>query len=205
MKKKSLIFLVAVALLALVILCVFMTQGSETEEPENTTQPTQQTTQTAETLPEVLFENRMFTFTASQFREWFRKTLPVGYVFADQMVNNPDRDNCLQLDISGIHGEDTGMAVLLQVQDPEEPFCRMALVAEMDHPADFSVLVSWYVETFLVSVGEQEQKNAVASFTELYQSGTDDYRLFSAEDQSALMVWEEENAEGLYYVMVGVG
>lgn len=207
MKRKRLSWLGAVALLAVVTLAVilFWKAGGEKEQRE-TTQPTQQTTQPAPTAPEILFENRMFTFTASQFREWFAHTLPDGYVFGDQMINNPDRDNNLQLDIYGSDGVRTGIAILLNVKDSQQAFCQMALtVGKTDDVKDFSALINWYVTTFLVSLRGEEQKSACKTFVELFESGMDDYKLLSSESQTAMMVLEEEGDGHQYYVMIGVG
>lgn len=208
MKKKS-ILVIAVVILLLLVFCVMFFSKSdksnpETEEtlPPQTMQPTVQPTEA--TVLEIIEEGR-FAFTASQFWDRFNNTLPEGYTFTDVTVGNDVRGNKLQLNVLFSDGEDTGIAVLMDVKEHNETFHQMALTIKVgEFEEDAVAMIRWFVSTFFVDFDETERENIIQDYLDMYQSGDDDYRLYAEDTQVVMMQYGKEGTEAYYYVMVSL-
>ena len=185
-----------------------MVLGLKSDEPSQetgeTTLPVQQTLPTENPEAEA-FADGMFTFTVSQFRERFEGTLPEGYQFSDEAKNNESRSNNLQMDILNASGENTGFAVLFNIKDSGQSFNQLALTADWNGDGEaFSVLTNWLVTTLLSGSSQEEQGKYCEAYRQLFDSKSEDYKLFTTETYVTMMMLEEEEMGKQYYVLVSI-
>lgn len=208
MKKKNILILIAVALLfTLVGYCIAGLGGDdETSVPSETAEAsTEPATQPTETARISVFENGQFTFTAAEFREQFSETLPDGYRFAEAVAANPARLNKLQIAICNQDGEETGISVLLNVKEPNEPFNKIALTAGTDSDTeDFSALTSWFVSIFLPHLSAGESAAWQKECTDLFVSGESGFCDIATKEAVSMMILEEEDIGPQYYIVIAV-
>lgn len=216
MKKKR-ILLVVVVLAILAVLCIALLSKSETqkEKGETSTQSTEQTVCTAETQTAesqsshsqmaAVYEDGMFTFNASQFRERFVDTLPQGYALAKVIAANSSRNHKMQIDILDASGTLTGMGILLDVKESDFPLRQMALVIKEDaYEEDVAVMLNWYLSTFLDEFDRERQTLIHEDYLDMFCSRFEDYRLYSADPLAVMMSYSTEDSGKYYYVVISV-
>lgn len=215
MKKKIILFVVAV-LLVLVVLCIVLlampaVPGEEVEntaatEGTSTLPVTAETAVTGEEGTSILIsEDGQFTFTAGQFGERFTKTLPEGFSLEDPIAANASRNHKMQICILDVTGAATDMAILLDVKE-EEQLCRqMALTIKSDaFEEDVTGMLKWYLTTFLYDVEAEELEEIYEDYLDMFITGAEEYRLHSGDSSSVMMSYGTEEDGNYYYVMISL-
>ena len=149
--------------------------------------------------------NGRFTFTAADFTELFGDSLPAGYTFAGFPEANPDRHNKFQVAILNRDGEDTGIAILMNVKDPLESFSKIALTAGAEGDAEtFSVLLDWFVSTFMPDLSAKENAAWQAECLDMFRSNEDGFSNVATKETVGMMILEEEVIGRQYYIVIAV-
>lgn len=134
------------------------------------------------------------------FAKQFGKELPEGYVFAETLTANPERDNRMQLDILDESGTPTDIAIVF---DGEGADSQMALTIKEDCiPDDADAILKWYLFTFLEGYTEEKKKAIYDDYLYLFDTGAQDYRVYTEETVTTMISCETEEVGNYYYVMV---
>lgn len=211
MQKKNVLWIVVFAA-ALMIFCVILfvlpdSQGGEKESALQSstiaTESAEQSADPAET--EEIYKDGEFVFTAAQVGERFAATLPEGYLFADTPAANPAQNDKLQLDILDATGMSTDTALLLNVKEADQAFDQMALVIkEGGYKEDVTALLEWYLDTFAGSFDEAERASVNKEYLDMFESGKEEYSVYSTDTQSIMMQSMSEDSGKYYYVMISI-
>ena len=149
--------------------------------------------------------NGRFTFTAADFTDLLGESLPAGYTFAGFPEANPDRHNKFQVAILNSDGEDTGIAILMNVKDPLESFSKIALTAGAQGDAEtFSVLLDWFVSTFLSGLSAKENDAWQTECLDMFRNGEDGFSNVTTKEAVGMMILEEEVIGRQYYIVIAV-
>lgn len=197
--KKKLILGIAIVLAAvfLVAMLAKLSQGGETEP----TQPIGQEMQPTGAQQGPVMEDGVFTFTAHGFSNRFSGTLPEGYTLSARAEKSADNNDKLLFRLLNSGGEDTKIAVLLNVLESEEAFSQLALVAQADCKAeDFSALLRWYVSGFMTGLSETEAQEVYDAFLQQFSQQKAEQKTFAHPEHTAVMLKSAQQ----YYVLVTV-
>ena len=209
MNKKRVIILIFVALFFALVGYGFGSLAKHHDTPaalEDTQAPsTEPETQPTEAKPVSVFENGQFSFTAGEFRDRFKDSLPAGYSFVETVEALPSRRSELQFTILNSAGESTGIAVLMNAKDPAERFRKIALTAGTDcSEEDFSILTDWFVSRFLPTLEVSKKDAWVEECLGIFQSKKDGFANITTREAVAILILEQEEIGQQYYVMVAV-
>ena len=202
MKKILCICIVTALLLALTGCGAPAADQNETVSPSVQTEPATQPTESKQIS---VLSNGRFTFTAAEFTEMFSSSLPAGFTFAGFPEANPDRHSKLQVAILNSDGEDTGIAILMNVKDPLESFNKIALTAaaEGDEEA-FSVLLDWFVSTFMPGLSAKENAAWQTECLDMFRNSEDGFSNVATKEAVGMMILEEETIGRQYYIVIAV-
>ncbi len=218
MKKKSNLWLLAIALISILFLVILFSAASaskkDIKDPAEKIIPLDeeislQTEETAEgdleSLSQSVYRDGSFSFTADEFAKQFAGNLPVGYRFADTVVVNPLRDNRIQLEVLDENGTPTDIAIVFNVQESELAYQQMALAIKGDGlEEDAAAMLQWYLSNFLEGFEEELQKEIYEDYLDMFNSRAEDYRVYSEESLTVMMCRETEESENYYYILMSV-
>jgi hypothetical protein len=208
MNKKRVIILIFVALLFTLVGYGIGSINRNEEAPasaETQAQNAEPETQSSKSEQIPVLKKGQFAFTAGEFSELFSDTLPDGYSLAASAAANPSRHSKLQVAVLNSTGEDTGIAVLMNVKDPSESFSKIALTAGADGDADeFAILVDWFVSTFMPSLSTKENAAWQAECLNMFRNGEDSFSDVATKEAVGMMILEAEDIGRQYYIEVAV-
>ena len=197
--KKKLILGFIIALVVVFLVAMFVKLG----EGEGNADPTQPATEASKPMAEQgpVMENGVFTFTAAGFADRFSGTLPEGYTISTEAEKSAENNDKLLFRIKNSAGEDTKLALLLNVLEPEEPFSQLALVTDAGcKDEDFAVLLRWYVSGFMTGLSETEAEEVYSAFWQRYSQQNTEQTTFAHQEHTAVMMRMGEK----YYVLLAV-
>lgn len=214
MKNKKDLWILAVALVSILFIAIlFIVSGASKSgtqedadqtialEDETASKEEEAALQTGENTASQV--DGAFTFSADSFAKSFEKELPQGYSFSETMMANPERDNRMQLDILDESGAPTDIAIVFDGENTERTCSQMALTIKADCiPDDADSLLKWYLFTFLKGYTEEKKKAIYDDYLYLFDTGAQDYRVYTEETVTTMISCETEEAGTYYYVMV---
>lgn len=217
MKKKSDLGIMAIALVSILFIVFVFAAASASKsdmqesmekiivpDEEVITQEKETTEGEKELIPEEIYKDGAFAFTVDEFAECFSGSLPAGYIFANEMEVNPQRDDWMQLNILEENGTATDVAVIFNKKETDPAFNQMALVIkEGSYDADAAASLRWYISTFLKDF-EEEKKAIYEDYLNIFLNGTEDYKVYAEESLMVMMCCETEENENYYYVLLTV-
>lgn len=222
MKKRDL-WMLAIALVSLVFIAiVFVAAGtSKSDTPDDTEevialneevgpQQEESSVQTeeaeegsGESPSESADKGSAFAFSVDGFSEKFAGNLPQGYIFAESITANPLRDNRMQLDILDESGTSTDIAIMFDTEKAKLNCSQMALTIKEDcFEDDADAILKWYVFNFLEGFTEEKKKAIYDDYLYMFDTGSEEFRVYSEEALTVMMCRETEEAGNYYYVMV---
>ena len=137
------------------------------------------------------------------FAKRFGKELPEGYVFAETLTANPERDHLMQMDILDENDAPTDISIVFAAEDTENIGSQMALTIKEDCiPDDADAILKWYLFTFLEGYTEEKKKAIYNDYLYLFDTGSKEYRVYTEENLTTMMSLEAEKGGNYYYVMV---
>lgn len=202
MKNKKDLWIVAVALVSILFIAIlFIVSGASKSGTQDDAEKTV-TTEKAETVEEKE-EKKISTQETDNFAKQFANTLPEGYVFSKEAVENPGRDNRMQMEILDETGISTDIAIVFAGKNSGDAGNQMALTIKEDCiPDDADAILKWYLFTFLEGYTEEKKKAIYDDYLYMFDTGSKDYRVYTEESVTVMMSCETEAAGNYYYVMV---
>ena len=202
MKNKKDLWLIAVAVVSILLITVlFIISGTSKSGLQDDMEEIV-TLEEAKAVGESE-EEKTFIQETDKFVKQFVNTLPEGYVFSKEAVENPERDNCMQLEILYENGNATDIAIVFNGKDAVAAGSRMALTIKEDCiPDDADAIIKWYLFTFLEGYTEEKKKSIYNDYLYLFDTGSKDYRVYTEEDVTVMMSYETEKTGNFFYVMV---
>lgn len=218
MKKKRDLWMLVIALVSvLFVIIIFVAAGASksgtqddteaviTQEEEGAPQIEEAEERNGESSLESVDKESTFTFSADGFAEKFSKGLPQGYDFAESETKNPLRGNRMQLDILDETGTPTDIAIVFDAENAELTSSQMALTIKEDSFADDAdAILKWYLFTFLEGYTEEKKKAIYDDYLYMFDTGSEEFRVYSEESLTVMMCRETEESGKYYYVLISV-
>lgn len=187
-KNKKDLWIVAAALVSVIFIAVLYFAARDAKPVEESTVFSPE--------PETKSED---TDTATIF---FAE-LPEGYAFSETPAANPERGNRMQIEILDETDTCTNAAIVLNGETEESGSGQMVLTLREDCSADDAdVLLKWYLDTFLEGFTEEKKKTVYDAYLYMFDTGSQDYLVYSEENTTVMMSFEAEETGNYYYVMV---
>ena len=212
MMKKRDLWMLAIALVSLVFIAiVFVAAGaSKSDTPDDTEEvialneeAAPQQEESSVQIEETADKGSTFAFSVDGFSEKFAGNLPQGYIFAESITANPLRDNRMQLDILDESGTSTDIAIMFDTEKAKLNYSQMALTIKEDcFEDDADAILKWYVFNFLEGFTEEKKKAIYDDYLYMFDTGSEEFRVYSEEALTVMMCRETEEAGNYYYVMV---
>ena len=202
MKNKKDLWIVAVALASILFIAVLViVSGASKAGTEDDVEEVVML-EKAETVEENE-EKKISTQETDKFAKEFANTLPEGYSLSKKAVENPERDNRMQLEILDETGIPTDIVIVFDGKDAGPAGSQMALTIKEDCiPDDADAILKWYLFTFLEGYTEEKKKAIYDDYLYMFDTGSKDYRVYTEESVTVMMSCETENTGNYYYVML---
>ena len=208
MKKRDL-WMLAIALVSVLFLVILFaaaktSKNSASNDSQKPAAMEEAEVETENPL-EVPEQKNTFEFSAGEFAKTFEGNLPQGYVFEKNITVNAQGDHRIQLDILNESGTSIDMAILFDTENAEDACSQMALVMKADCSADdIDSILKWYLFNFLNSFTVEKKKAVYDDYLYMFDTGTEDFRVYSEDNQTVMMCCETEESDKYYYVLISV-
>ena len=217
MKKKSDLWMLAIALVSILFIVVLFIAASASKsdmqnsneniillEEETITQERETTEGDEAGIPETIYKDGSFFFTVDEFAKYFSGTLPAGYIFSNELDVNAQRDNKMQLDILEENGTATDISIIFDDRGSDQTCKQIVLVIKSDcYEADAAAALRWYTSTFL-EVFEEMRTAVCEDYLKMFLDKTENYKVYSEDGLMTMMSCETEEDGKYYYVLVSV-